>query len=147
MSTQQRAIRDAIVARLTTELAGLVAPEHIFRAPERDLAKSDYPAVCVFSHGDRPANPDDNTDGQHRRIYTIRIEAIANGRPQEDATDALAVAVRRALLVDDSLPSASWVPAAWGISWSGQIWSGHEGETVEALTALDFDVFYLWRPE
>jgi hypothetical protein len=147
MSTQQKVIRDAIVARLTTQLTGLVAPEHIFRSPERDLADSEIPAVCVFSHSDRPANSDDNTDSQHRRIYTVRIEVVSNGRPQEDATDDLAIAVRRALLSDDSLPSASWVPAAWAISWSGQIWSGSEGEQVQALTALDFDVFYLWRPE
>lgn len=147
MSTQQKVIRDAIIARLTTELAGLVVEEHIFRSPERDLADKEIPAVCVFSHGDRPVNPDDDHAHEHRRIYTVRVEAVAEGRPQEDATDPLAKAIRKALLSDDRLHSVSGEPASWAITWAGQIWGGYEGEKVQALTALDFDVLYLWRPE
>jgi hypothetical protein len=147
MSTQQKAIRDAIVIRLTTELAGLVAPEHIFRSPERDLADSEIPAVCVFSHRDRPQDPDADHQRPHTRIYTVRVEAVAEGRPQEDATDPLAAAVRKALLADDSLPTPAGETQAWAVTWADQIWSGSEGEKVQALTALDFDITYRWRPE
>lgn len=142
MSTQQKAIRDAIVARLTTELAGLVAPEHIFRSPERDLADSEIPAVCVFSHSDRPVDPDDDPRYPHQRIYTVRVECVGLGRPQEDATDGLATAVRKAVLADDTMQGL-----LMRMTWDNQIWSGSEGDPVQGLTALDFNCHYLFQPE
>lgn len=143
MSTQQKIIRDAFVALITAEVAVLVAEEHIFRSPERDLADKEYPALCIFSHGDRPSNPDDDQRFPHQRIYTLRVEGVAHGRPQEDATDPLAKAVRKAVLSDDTLQGL-----VMGITWDNQIWGGSEGENVaQAVTALDFNVHYLFQPE
>ena len=138
MSTQQRVIRDAIFTRLAVQLPGVI----LMRSPRRMVDDAEIPCVCVFSHGDRPANADDDHAQSHERIYTVRVEAIAAGRPEEDATDALAIAVRKAILTDDSLGGS-----AWRITWAGQVWSGDEGDPVQALTGLDFDVTYLWSPE
>jgi len=142
MSTQQKAIRDAIVARLTTELAGLVAPEHIFRSPERDLADNEIPAICIFSHQDRPVDEEDDQRFPHQRVYTLRVEVVAKGRPQEDAADDLASHVRKAVLAEDTLGGL-----CVRITWVGQLWSGFEGEIVQALSGLDLNCYYLFRPE
>lgn len=146
MSTQQKAIRDAIFTRLTAQLpVGTLT----FRAPRRSLDDTEIGlgVVCVFSHGDRPANQGDDHSGRHERIYTVRIECIANGRPEEDTTDTLAIAVRRALLTDDSLTDVGALALTRRITWNGQIWSGDEGDPVQALTGLDFDCYYTWSPE
>ena len=83
----------------------------------------------------------------HERVYTLRVEGIANGRPEEDVTDPLAIATRRAFLLDDSFTPAGGTALCNRVVWVGQIWSGDEGDPVQALTALDFDCYYLWRPE
>jgi len=145
MSTQQKAIRDAIFARLTAQMPG----SNIYRSPRWSIDDSKIApgTLCLFSHGDRPATSEDDHSGRHERIYTVRIECIANGRPEEDATDGLAIAVRRALLTDDSLTDSGALALTRRITWNGQVWSGDEGEPVQALTGLDFDCYYLWSPE
>ena len=62
-------------------------------------------------------------------------------------TDPLAIATRRAVLLDDSFTPAGGTALCNRVVWVGQIWSGDEGDPVQALTALDFDCYYLWRPE
>jgi hypothetical protein len=146
MSTLQKAIRDLAVVNLTAQLPG---GTNIKRAPRRSLDDSEIlpGCVCIFSHGDRPENQDDDQMLPHPRIYTLRVEGIANGRPEEDATDTLATAIRRAFLLDDSFTPAGGTALCSRVVWVGQIWSGDEGDPVQALTALDFDCHYLWRPE
>lgn len=147
MSTQQKAIRDAIFTHLKAQLSGVVADSSFFRSPRREIADAEIPCVCVFSHNDRPANPEDDHAGRHERVYTVRVEVVANGRPEEDATDALAIAVRRAILADDSLTETGALALARRITWNGQFWNGDEGDPVQAITGLDFDCYYTWSPE
>lgn len=138
MSTVQKAIRDAIFTRLTAQIPDVT----VFRSPRRSIDDSEIPCVCVFSHGDRPADADSNHSETHQRIYTVRIEVIANGRPEEDATDELASKVRTVVLSEGALPNGNCQ-----VSWAGQVWSGDEGDPVQALTGLDFDITYFWSPE
>lgn len=137
MSSQQRTIRNAVVTLLTA-IPGVT----VHRSPRYEIAEKELPALAVFSHGDRPEDQDDDHQKSHRRVYTLRVEVQANGRPEEDATDDLAVAVRKAILADDSLGQL-----VHRITWAEQAWDGDEGEFPLAGTYLDFNVFYLWRPE
>ncbi len=140
--TQQRQIREAIKARLEAQLPGV--PVHL--APRFVVPDSGLPCVGIFSRGDRPLDEGDHAKA-HSRIYTLRIEVAAKGRPEEDATDDLAVAVRTAILTDDSLTDPGQLGLASGIFWVGQDWDGEEGDEPEAKTGLDFDIYYRWRPE
>jgi len=137
MSSQQRTIRNAVVTLLEA-----IPGVHVFRSPRFEIAEAELPALAVFSHGDRPEDQDDDHQKSHRRTYTLRVEIRAKGRPEEDATDDLAVAVRKAILADDSLGGL-----VHRITWAEQAWDGDEGEFPLAGTYLDFNVFYLWRPE
>ena len=114
-----------------------------FPSPRRNLSPAELPALCVYSHGDRPADADADATQCHERVYTLRVEVRVADRPEDDATDALAAAVRRALLTDDSLG----LPFVRRITWIDQQWDGAEEESPLAGTALDFNVHYLWSPE
>ena len=138
MSTGQKSIRDEVFLRITAALPDVL----VFRSPRRALDDSEIPCVCVFSHGDRPTSEEEDHSQAHERIYTLRVEVIANGRPEEDATDELVAKIRTAILTDDTLGGA-----CRRITWASQVWSGDEGDPVQALSGLDFSVFYLWSPE
>ena len=140
MSTMQKQIRDAVVALVTT--ASGLPTTSIFRAPRREIPVSCMPAIAIYSKNDTPENVDADQMQPHVRIYTITVEIRASARPEEDATDALAIAIRRALLAEDSLGG----PALRTI-WTNQIWDGAEDENPLAGTALDFAIHYRWRPE
>lgn len=142
MSTIQKQIRDAFVSLITAQVPGV----NVFRAPRRDLGEADLPAICIFSHTDRPESEDDDHQQSHPRVYTLRVEIIVAGRVEEDVTDDLAVSVRKAVLSDDSLAGGG-LALTRRITWSQQTWSGAEGDPAEALTGLEFNCFYLWRPE
>lgn len=135
--TIQRQIRDAIAA-LLTPLPGV----NVFRSPRRVLAAGELPAVCIFSQGDRPQEDDADHAKQHWRVYTVRVEIRVPALPEDDATDYLAVEVRRALLADDTLGGL-----VDRITWTEQAWDGDEADAQLGGTALDFACFYLWRPE
>lgn len=137
MSTLQKQIRTAIAANIQagTGLAPLMSPRC-------DVATLDLPAVCIFSHGDKPQDEEEDHQKAHHRIYTVAVDVSAEGRPEEDATDDLAVKVRQAVLSDDSLGGL-----VDRVIWADQIWAGVEGETPMAGTVLTFNCFYLWRPE
>lgn len=138
MSTIQKLIRDAIVSAITTQVPTVT----VFRAPRREIAESELPCVCVFSTSDRPLSSDDDHAEAHQRVYTVRVEVRALGRPEEDATDTLAVAIRKAVLTDDTLGRN-----AYRTTWDAQAWDGSEDENPLAGTALDFACHYFWRPE
>lgn len=140
MSTIQKRIRDQVVTLLTAA-SGLPA-ESIYRAPRRDVPVESLPALLIYSHGDRPVSQEDDHQGVHERIYTLRVEIRVAARVEEDATDDLAVSVRRALLTDDSLGKL-----ANRAIWESQQWDGVENETPESGTALDFSFYYFWSPE
>jgi len=139
MSTTQKLLRDAVVASVQAALPGV----SIFRAPRRELAESDLPAVCIFGQHDRAQNADeDDHTKAHQRVYTLRVEIRAKGLVEDDTTDSLAVAVRRAVLTEDTLGGLCDRTV-----WSEQVWDGDEGDPPLSGTALDFSHFYLWRPE
>ena len=139
MSTVQRQIRDAFEARIKAALPAV----NFFRCPHRELAEGELPAVCLFGLTDRPEHGDEDDHQQaHERVYTVRVEIQVPERGDDDATDDLAVAVRSAVLADDSLDRL-----VSRITWSEQAWDGSEGEFSIAGTLLNFNVFYLWRPE
>lgn len=139
MTTTQRKIRDVVASRIQAAM-----PEvHFFRAPHRDLAEAELPAVCLFGLTDRPENGDEDDHQQaHNRVYTLRVEILAAARGDDDATDDIAVSVRRAVLADDTLGGL-----VHRITWAEQTWDGSEGEFPLSGTLLNFNVFYLWRPE
>jgi hypothetical protein len=135
--TIQRQIRDAMAARISAETT-----TNVFRAPRRVLPASECPAVCLFGHQDRPENDDDDSTGRHFRLYTVRVEIVVCGEPEDDRTDAYAAAVRRALLADDSLGGL-----VEKTTWTEQTWDGdHETDPILARTGLDFTCRYLWSP-
>jgi len=137
----QALIRAAVRPRL---LAASGLPETaLYNAPRRPIPGEDLPALCLFSHGDRPVDPDDDFMQSHERVYTLRVEIRVEERPEDDATDALAMAVRRAFTGDDSLG----LPFVRRVAWIGQQWDGAEDENPLGGTALDFNVHYLWSPE
>ncbi len=137
----QAQIRAAVQPLL---LAATGVPESsYFKAPRRNLGAAELPALCVFSHADKPVDPDSDAMQSHERVYTLRVEIRVLDRPEDDATDALAMQVRRALLADDSLGGL-----ARRITWTDQQWAGAEDqEDPLSGTALDFNVHYLWSPE
>lgn len=137
MSSQQKQIRDAAVVLLST-ISGVT----VFRAPRREIGESELPALAVYSVGDRPESESAGGIDPHRRVYTLRVEIRVKARVEDDATDDLAMAVRRVLL-----PSDLGDPANRCIDWTEQVWDGDEGEWPISGTCLDFAVSYLWRPE
>lgn len=139
MTTTQRKIRDVVASRIQAALPAA----HFFRSPHRDLAEAELPAVCLWGITDRPsAGDEDDHQGPHERVYTVRTEILAAGRGDDDATDDLAVEVRRAVLADDTLGGL-----VNRTTWAEQTWDGSEGEFPLSGTLLNFNVFYLWRPE
>lgn len=138
MSSKQKQIRDAIVAALTP----LVPSGNLFRSPRFTIAEANLPCIAAFSTSDRPAEDDSDHQAPHVRVYSIRVELRAIGRPEEDVLDDLSASVRRAILTDDSLGGL-----ANRITWAEQLWDGSEDESPNAGSAFDFNVFYLWRPE
>jgi hypothetical protein len=99
--------------------------------------------ICVFSHADKPVDPDADHEQAHERVFTLRVEIRVAERPEDDATDALAMAIRRAFLADDSLG----LPFVRRTLWIDQQWDGSEEGGPLGGTALDFNVHYLWSPE
>jgi len=140
MSTLQKQIRDQVVTLLTAA-TGLPAGS-IYRSPRRDIPADTLPAILIYSHGDRPVNADEDHQDTHERTYTLRVEIRVQGRVEEDATDDLAVQVRRAILADDTLGQLT----IRGL-WESQQWDGVENDLPESGTALDFTFHYFWSPE
>ena len=138
MSTIQKQIRDAVMARLQT-IPGVTT---FFRSCHRVVGEQELPAVFLYSHNDRAVNERDNQQEPHERAYTVRVEIRLEGRPEEDVTDDLCIAVRRALLQDVTLNGL-----VNRIVWTDQAWDGTEDENALAGSALDFSIFYLWKPE
>ena len=135
MSLQQKAIRDALVARLQAAL-GTSATVH--RALRRELAQKELPAVLIFSVSDRPGSDDEPHAYAHTRAYTLRAEIRAEGRPEDDVTEALSDTVRAAVFEDETLGGLCHRAA-----WTEQAWDGDEGEWPLAGTILDFTFHYL----
>jgi len=138
MSSLQFQIR-AAAKPLLLAATGLTS---LFSSPRRNLGTAELPALCVFSHGDKPLNMDDDQTQPHERVYTLRVEIRVANRPEDDATDAMAIQVRRAMLADDTLGGL-----VRRIVWIDQQWDGSENDEPLAGTALDFNCHYLWRPE
>lgn len=139
MSTVQKLLRNALVSRIQTALPAVT----IFRAPRRELADTELPAVCIFGQHDRPQNADEDDHSKaHARVYTVRVEIRAKGLVEDDTTDVLAVAVRGAVLTEDTLGGL-----CDRTTWGEQLWDGDEGDPPLSGTALEFNHFYLWRPE
>lgn len=136
MSTQQRQIRDAVFALISSAVGSTAT---VYRAPRRDVSA---PAVSIYSKDDRPLDPDCDMQQSHERAYTLQVEIRVEDRPEEDATDALATLIRNAVLHDDSLGLL-----ARRIVWTSQIWAGSEDDAPLAGTIVDFQIHYLWRPE
>lgn len=142
MSSVQAQIRAAAQPLL---LAATALPAgSYYKAPRFNIPESALPALLVYSHGDKPLSPDDDEMLPHERVYTLRVEIRVQERPEDDATDALATAVRRALLKDDSLGLGGVVRR---VVWIDQQWAGVEEDNPISGTALDFNVHYLWSPE
>jgi len=137
MTTVQAQIRASVAVKLAA-IPGVTA---FLLSPRRIIAEQSLPAVCLYSHGDRVVNDRDDQMGPHERVYSLRVEIRVPGRPEEDVTDSFSIAVRRALLQDDTLGGL-----ANRIVWTDQQWDGTEDENALGGTALDFNVFYLWRP-
>lgn len=131
--TIQKQIRSGFQAII----AGALPLAHVLMAPRFELGKANLPAVCIFGHEDRPREADADTSNPHQRVYTVRVEICVEDAPEDDATDAMAVAIRRAVLAENVL----W-EIVDEIRWTGQMWAGNEGEDPMARTALDFDVIY-----
>jgi len=142
MTTIQKQIRDWAAARLLTT-TGLT----VHRAPRADIPVESLPAICMFSHGDKPANAGADSSRTHERIYTLAVDHTVKGRQEEDATDDLAVKVRHALLVGPDQLSALLPPHTSYITWAGQEWAGKEGEDPLSGCVQLIDFHYLWRPE
>lgn len=138
MSSKQKAIRDALAAMLTP----LVPAGNFFRAVRRDLGPGELPALTLWSREDRPVSDEDDHQAPHQRTYTLRVEIRVAALTEDDSTDALACAVRSAVLADDRLGGL-----VYRTTWSSQAWDGDEGDPPIAGTALDFSVYYLWEPE
>lgn len=141
MTTTQRKIRDAFATKIQAALPAVF----FFRAPRRNLSEKELPAVCLFSHGDRPASEDDDHQQPHERVYTLRVEIRAITLPEEDGTDPLAIAVRQAILADDSLGLTT--VGVHRVTWAEQAWDGDDGDPQLGGTYLDFNCYYTWRPE
>jgi hypothetical protein len=135
MSLQQKAIRDAVVGCLE---AALPADTHIFRSIRRELGEGELPAVCIYSVSNRPEDDIQDQRFAHHRIYTLRVEVRAIGRPEEDITEGLCDQIRAAVLTDPTLGAL-----CHQIGWADQLWDGEEQEQPLAGTALDFQLHYL----
>lgn len=139
MSTVQKLLRNAVVSAVSTA----IPTAFVFRAPRREIAEGELPAVCIFGQHDRPAGAEEEDHARaHSRVYTVRVEIRAKGLVEDDTTDDLAVSVRRAILADDTLGGL-----CYRTTWGEQLWDGDEGDPPLAGTALEFNHFYLWRPE
>jgi len=147
MSTHQKQIRDAVKALLVTATGMQMAtstptPGCIYPSARRDIPDELLPAILVYSHADKPVDPDEDHSKSHQRIYTLRVEARVADRPEEDATDALCIAIRKAVLQDDT--QAQLIIRT---TWDLQQWDGVEQVVPVSGSALDFNFHYFWSPE
>ena len=136
--TIQAQIRSTIKVLLVQALPAV----HVLMAPRYQLGKTHLPALAIFGHEDRPLEADADTQQLHQRVYTVRVEVRVEDSPEDDCTDPLAKAIRRALLTQDL---ALW-PLVDQISWTSQMWTGDEGEDPMSGTALDFEFVYQFDP-
>ncbi len=135
MSTRQKQIRAFLFAAIS---AGVPTGTTVHQDRRKPLEQESLPSVTIFSVSDRPAEEDVDHGRPHMRVYTLRAECITTGRPDDDATDDLAEAVRVAVFQDQGCGGL-----AERIGFSGQQWDGAELEEAYAATALDFAVTYL----
>ena len=138
-TTLQSQVRTYLETAINAAFPGVA----FFRSPKRELDTSELPAVCIYSHRDRPENGD-NDDHQHAhpRVYTVRVEVRVSALGEEDVTDSYAMAIRKAVLADDSLGGL-----VSRVTWTSQEWDSDEADPPLSGTALDFNCFYEWRPE
>lgn len=134
MSLQRKAIRDAVVACLE---AALPVGTHIFRSIRRELGEGELPAVCIYSVSNRPEDETQNQRYAHERVYAIRVEVRAIGRPEEDITEGLCDLICETVLTDLTLARL-----CHQVGWSDQLWDGEEQEQPLAGTAIDFHLHY-----
>jgi hypothetical protein len=144
MITLQSQIRAEVTALL---LAATGVPAgNVFNSPHRDIPKSSLPALVIGSHSDKPEDSSDDMSQPHPRIYTLEVAAIVAGRGDEDATDALAMLIRQAILTPGTPLSALCGERL--IGWELQEWNGsEESDGPVSATSMHFSFHYLWSPE
>ena len=140
MSTLQKQLRDHVTTLLATA-TGLPSGS-IFSSPRRDIPVELLPALLIYSHADKPMDEEEDHSKEHQRIYTLRVEARVSDRPEEDATDTLSIAIRKAILQDDTLATL-----VIRTTWALQQWDGVEEKAPVSGSAQDFNFHYFWRPE
>ena len=113
----------------------------VLKSPRFHVEAVDLPIVSVYTHSDKPVDADAVSDRPHDRIYTVAVEINVAAREEEDATDALSIAVRSAILTDGTLGGLCSYT-----TWASQEWGSKENELAESATLLLFSCHYLWRP-
>ena len=140
MATRAFLIRESFHAKIVA--ATDLADTKVLRSPRFQVDAADLPVVAVYAHGDRPVDPEAISDRRHDRVYTVAVEINAVGRIEEDATDVLATAVRKAILADGTLGGLCSY-----ITWASQEWGSKETQVAESATLLLFSCHYMWSPE
>ena len=85
----QLTVRTWAKAQLLATTGLTVYPSPRADIPVEELAAG--PALCMFSHHDRPADAAADSSRPHERIYTLAVDQQHVGRQEEDTTEALAI--------------------------------------------------------
>ena len=119
-----------------------LASAKVLKSPRFTVDAKDLPLIAVYSHSDKPEDADQISSRTHGRIYTVAVEMDVQGRIEEDATDALAVQIRKAILSDGTLGGICTYT-----TWSSQEWGSKETAIAESASVMLFSCHYMWRQE
>jgi len=139
MSTIQSAIRTAV--RSAVKTATGLSDAQIFQSPRIKVPIELFPAISIYSLSDRSVDPDADHLLPHDRIYQYVVDVQIQGAHEEDATDALAIKIRQAILADDT-----YGQLVLRTQWTDQQWGGLDLAPPISGTALTFESHYRFHP-
>ena len=134
---RQHQLRDALAAAL---LASTGLPQ-VYRSPRIPIAAEDLPAVSLYTHSDKPLDPESDHSRAHMRVMTMAVDVQVKGEIEEDACEVLCDLVLQAVQADETLGGL-----AQRIQWAGQEWAGAAGDSPICGSQLLFEIVYQWRP-
>lgn len=140
MSTKQAQIRNYVRAAIIAA-TGLPA-EKVFRSVKSSIPVELMPCISIYSLGDSALSLDDDHQKIHTRQFSFVVDVMTSGSSSEDASDALAIKIRQAVLADDT-----FAQLVHRTTWTGQEWGVSEGSPTIAGTALTFTSTYEWDPD
>lgn len=145
MTSQRLQIRDAFASVVT---AVLPVGTKLSKSRRQPLEDTDLPRVVIWMSQDRAIsiesedhhNPHDRMIGLRAELWALNTDT--NAENEEAATDALALLIQNAVVLNKTLNST-----CSRVTWENTQWDGEVTDKARAACAIDFNAQYTYHPE